>query len=301
MMMMSKLRVAVLMGGPSAEREVSLRTGAAVAEALEGAGHRVTKVDVRGPDFVIQQPCDVAFVALHGTFGEDGQVQRILEERRIAYTGCGPEASERAFDKVQTKKALVAAGVPTPPYEVLRSGQMPSMAPPFVVKPAKQGSSVGIGRVWEESQIAAALQEAFRFDDAVLVEKMIVGKELTVGILGETVLPVVHIEPVDGFYDFEHKYTPGRTLYHCPAQLTNGSARHAQEAAAAAHQALGCQVYSRVDVLLDEDCNPWVLEANTIPGMTATSLLPRAAKEAGFGFAELCEEIIKLSLDVRMP
>ncbi|MEZ5405262.1 MAG: D-alanine--D-alanine ligase [Verrucomicrobiia bacterium] len=292
------MKIVVLKGGISAEREVSLRSGAAVAKALREKGHEVSELDVVSEEFGVPV-CDVVFIALHGTFGEDGQVQAILDKQNLIYTGCGQMASEKAFDKVVSKEIFVNHEVPTPAFEICKKGQHPSLALPFVVKPSRQGSSVGISRVMSQEKVDSALTLAFQYDDEVIVEQMIVGKELTVGILGDQALPVVHIEPQEGFYDYQNKYTSGRTLYHCPANLSKSVKEAVQEAALSAHRALGCEVYSRVDVLLDEQERPWVLEANTIPGMTETSLLPKAAAAAGIGFADLCERIVFLSQAMR--
>lgn len=292
------MKIVVLKGGISAEREISLRSGAAVAKALREKNMEVVELDVVSEKFSVP-PCDVVFIALHGTFGEDGQVQEILDQQGYIYTGCGKAASEKAFDKVISKEIFVQNHVPTPAFEIYHKGDSPSLNFPVVVKPSRQGSSVGISRVMSKGQWDSALALAFQYDDSVIVEKMIVGKELTVGILGDQALPIVHIEPQEGFYDYQNKYTAGRTLYHCPAALSDSVTAAVQKAAWEAHQALGCEVYSRVDVLLDEQEKPWVLEANTIPGMTETSLLPKAAAVAGFSFADLCEHIVFLSRDVR--
>lgn len=294
------MKICVLKGGPSAEREVSLRSGAAVAAALRGVGHEVSEVDVKGADFAVPAGTGVVFVALHGTFGEDGEVQRILEGRGLAYTGCGVASSARAFDKLDSKRAFVAGGVPTPEFEVCGRGTPRSPIPlPVVVKPLRQGSSVGVTRVTAECLWTGAVEAALGFGATVLVERMVHGRELTVGILGDAALPVVEIVPREGFYDYSNKYTAGRTDYFCPAELGAETTARVQAAALAAHRALGCEVYSRVDVLLDAAGAPWVLEANTIPGMTETSLLPKAAREAGLEFGPLCERIIELSLEIR--
>lgn len=289
------MEIVVLKGGISAEREVSLRSGAAVAEALRAKGHEVIELDVITKDFSVPA-CDIVFIALHGTFGEDGEVQTILTEKQIPFTGCGFASSREAFDKVISKKVFLENKVPTPVFEICHRNQKPTLQLPFVVKPSRQGSSVGISRVTDAGQIEKALALAFEYDDEIIVEKLVIGKELTVGILGDKALPVVHIEPQEGFYDYQNKYTSGRTLYHCPAHLNAEVTGAVQKAALAAHHALGCEVYSRVDVLLDESQNPWVLEANTIPGMTETSLLPKSAAAAGILFGDLCEKIIELSL-----
>lgn len=258
------------------------------------------EVDVRGADFEVPRGVDVVFVALHGTFGEDGEVQRILDGRGLPYTGCGPESSARAFDKLESKRAFEAGGVPTPPYAVCGAeAEHPPLPLPVVVKPPKQGSSVGVTRVTDGGLWMEAVREALRFGDSFLVERMVVGRELTVGVIGDEALPVVEIVPREGFYDYRNKYTAGKTEYFCPAQLPDAVTARVQEAALGAHRSLGCEVYSRVDVLLDGAGAPWVLEANTIPGMTETSLLPKAARAAGMEFGPLCERIIALSLDAR--
>lgn len=292
------MRVVVLKGGVSAEREVSLRSGAAVAKALRAKGHETMELDVTAKDFLVPS-CDIVFIALHGTFGEDGEVQDILIQKQIPFTGCGAAASRRAFDKVISKKVFLENKVPTPLFEICHKNKRPTLKLPFVVKPSRQGSSVGISRVTDLGQIEKALALALEYDDEIIVEKLVVGKELTVGILGDKALPIVHIEPQEGFYDYQNKYTAGRTFYHCPAHLNSQVTESVQKAALAAHNSLGCEVYSRVDVLLDEEQNPWILEANTIPGMTETSLLPKGAAAAGISFGDLCEKIIELSLKKR--
>lgn len=297
---MRAMRISVLDGGISAEREVSLRTGAAVTSALRALGHDVTEVLVESKDFRLPVGCEAVFIALHGTFGEDGEVQRILDGRGIPYTGCGADSSARAFDKLASKRAFLAAGVPTPEFAVCGpETDLSPISPPVVVKPPRQGSSVGVTRVTDPARWRDALEEALRFDNPVLVEKMIFGRELTVGILGAEALPVIEIVPHEGFYDYANKYTAGRTEYRCPASLPPGATERVQAAALAAHRSLGCEVYSRVDVLLDADGAPSVLEVNTIPGMTETSLLPKAAAASGISFGALCERILGLSLELR--
>jgi D-alanine-D-alanine ligase len=289
--------VPVLMGGPSKEREVSLRSGAAVARALESLGANVVPVDVHGPDFVLPPDPFVVFNLLHGTFGEDGQVQKELERRGVPYTGEGTEGSCLAFDKIASKKRFRAAGVPTVDFEVLRSPEEPpTFSLPFVVKAPRQGSSVGVHIVDTPEKLAPALVDCFSLDHEVLVEKYFAGRELTVGILGREPLPVVEIVPKGGFYDYEHKYTKGGSDYFVPARITPEETARVQAAAVAAHDSLGLSVYSRVDVMLAPDGSLNVLEINTIPGMTETSLLPKAAAEAGLSFAALCAKIGELSL-----
>jgi len=293
---LKNLHLAVLMGGPGSEREVSLRSGAAVANALRQGGYRVTEVDVQGPDFALPDDTGLCINMLHGTFGEDGQLQALLDARGLAYTGEGAAASRTAFDKLASKKLFEQCGVPTPRWEVLQPGQQPSLPLPIVVKAPREGSSVGVHLVREPAQLEAALADCANLDREILVEELVEGRELTVGVVGDRAMAVVEIRPHEGFYDYAHKYTKGASDYFCPAPLDEGTARCVQATALAAHRALGLEVYSRVDILLRADGTPFVLEANTIPGMTETSLLPKAAAAAGLSFLGLCEEIAQLSL-----
>lgn len=293
------LTIAVLMGGPSAEREVSLKTGAAVVAALRSAGHLVHEVDPQNGELNLPSGVEVVFLALHGTYGEDGTVQRQLEAQGVAYTGCGPDASHVAFDKVLTKERCVAAGVPTPRYLVLRSPAVPwpiDWRPPVVLKPVRQGSSVGLRFVDRIEDWDAALAEAFRYDREVLMEERITGRETTVAILDGVPLPVVEIRPKQGAYDYENKYTSGRTEYFCPAPFEPKQTERIQAAALAAFAAVGGRDYGRIDVMVHVDGTPFVLEVNTLPGMTETSLLPKAAAAAGLSYAALCERMIELAL-----
>jgi D-alanine-D-alanine ligase len=293
------LHLAVLMGGPGSEREVSLRSGAAVARAFRGAGYRVSEVDVRSPDFELPPGTDLCVNMIHGTFGEDGQIQSILDRRGIAYTGEGEAGSRIAFDKLASKKLFVAAGVPTPRWEVLAPKSKPTLPLPVVVKAPREGSSVGVHLVREAGQLDAALADCANLDREILVEELVEGRELTVGVVGDRALAAVEIRPHEGFYDYAHKYTKGASEYFCPAPLDEATTRRVQETALAAHRALGLQVYSRVDILLRADGEPFVLETNTIPGMTETSLLPKAAAAVGVDFLALCEEIARISLQSR--
>ena len=290
------LHLAVLMGGPGSEREVSLRSGGAVAHALRQAGYRVSEVDVRGPEFILPEDTGLCVLMMHGTFGEDGQIQAILERRGIPYTGEGEAASRVAFDKLESKKLFLQAGVPTPRWEVLAPGQRPTLPLPIVVKVPREGSSVGVHLVREPAQLEGALADCAALDREILVEELVEGRELTVGVVGDQATAVVEIRPHEGFYDYAHKYTKGASEYFCPAPLDEITTRLMQETALAAHRALGLKVYSRVDILLRADGTAFVLEANTIPGMTETSLLPKAAAVAGLSFLGLCEEIARLSL-----
>ena len=298
-------RVAVLKGGPGSEREVSLATAAGVAKALRSLGAEVTEVDVRGPEFTLPDDSEIAFIAIHGTFGEDGQLKQILEDRGLAYTGEGVDGSKRAFDKLLSKQKFTQHGVNTPRWEVIRAGEVPTFALPYVVKAPRQGSTVGVHIVKEESEIAPALRDVARYDREFLVEEFIPGRELTVGVLGDLALPVLEIIPKSGFYDFNNKYpflnpqAGGGAEHVCPAAIPGEITGRIQDLALLACNSLGLKVYSRVDILLAESNQPFVLEVNTIPGMTEASLLPEAAGVAGISYAELCARIIELSLAAR--
>jgi D-alanine-D-alanine ligase len=291
----------VLMGGPGTEREVSLATGRGVSKALRSLGAEVVEVDVLDKDFQLPSDIELAFIALHGTFGEDGQVQQILEDRGVAYTGDGVEASRLAFDKIRSKEKFHEHGVKTPDWETLQVFRRPRMEPPLVVKAPRQGSTVGVYIVKEAEKIREAVFEAARYDSELLIEKFVPGRELTVGILGDQALPILEIIPKGGFYDFSNKYpflnpqAGGGAQHVCPAQIDPELTRKIQELALMAHRALGLQVYSRVDVILSQNGEPFVLEANTIPGMTEASLLPEAAAAAGIKYVDLCVRIIQLS------
>jgi D-alanine-D-alanine ligase len=298
---MKKLKIAVLMGGPSAEREVSLRSGTAVANALMATGAKVVPIDVRDSSFTMPTDVDAAFVALHGTFGEDGTLQRMLEDSGIAYTGSGPEASARAFDKIAAKAEFLAAGISTPKYEVFNRGHtdprcVASLGFPLVVKPARQGSSVGISIVQEQGDFEEACQIAWRYDDHLLIEQFIAGRELTVGILDGRALPVVEVRPKHGFFTYKAKYTEGQTEYLVPAPLDPHTESQTKALALRAHDCLGCRDYSRVDLILAETGELFVLEVNTIPGFTETSLVPKAAQAAGMEFSELCTRLLQMAL-----
>lgn len=288
-------KVAVLMGGPGAEREVSLRSGAAVGRALRAAGAVVEEIDIREPAFDLPGDIALAYNMIHGTFGEDGQLQEILEARGIPYTGEGVAASRLAFDKILSKEKFDAFNVPTAAWHIVRRAEPLPIAPPFVLKAPRQGSSVGVHIIKDPAAAPAALEDCLRFGDEVLIEEFFTGRELTVGILGDEALPIVEIVPNEGFYDYAHKYTKGASEYFVPADIGDDATKAVQQAALAAKRALGLQVYSRVDVLLAPDGRLNVLEINTIPGMTETSLLPKAAAVAGLDFPALCERIAALS------
>jgi D-alanine-D-alanine ligase len=297
-------KIAVLCGGPSSEREVSLRSGSGVANALRLLGADAFEIDVRDGKFHLPAGTELAFNALHGTFGEDGTIQAILDERGIPYTGEGETGSRLAFDKIESKKRFIECGVPTAPYVTLRKGEIPNLAVPYVVKVPCQGSSVGVYLVKDLHERDAALEKAFAQADSILVEAFIKGRELTVGVLGENVLPIIEIRPRGGFYSYENKYTwtnrGGAAEHECPARLSRREKAVVESAALAAHRSLELEIYSRVDIILDANREPQVLEVNTIPGMTETSLLPEAAAAAGISMAQLCEFIVQLSLERRL-
>ena len=297
--MSKKLKIVVMLGGPSAERKVSLRSGAGVAQALRSLGHTVMELDPEKPNWILPPETDVFFLALHGTYGEDGTVQAQLEKLGVPYTGCDAEASRIAFDKVLTKQRCVAAGVPTAKFLVVESAKTPwplGWQPPVVVKPVRQGSSVGLQFVERVADWPGALAEALRYDSRVLVEEKIAGREVTVGILDGEALPVVEICPKTGAYDYRNKYTAGCTEYFCPADFDAAATKRIQDAALGAFHAIGGRDYARVDVMVRANGEPVVLEVNTLPGMTETSLLPKAAAAIGISYAELCQRMIDLAL-----
>ncbi len=297
--MSRKLNITVMLGGPSAEREVSLRTGTAVVQALRSLGHTVNELDPRTPDWTLPAGTEVVFLALHGTYGEDGTVQRQLDLLGVPYTGCDAEASRIAFDKVLTKEKCLQAGVPTAKYVTVTSPAVPlpaGLTLPLVAKPSRQGSSVGLQFIERAEDWGAALAESLKFDSEVLIEEKIVGRETTVAILAGQPLPVVEIRPKTGSYDYQRKYTAGATEYFCPADFDAATTKRIQEAALGAFVAVGGRDYSRVDVMVRADGSPVVLEVNTLPGMTETSLLPKAAAAAGMTYAELCQRMIDLAL-----
>jgi len=288
-----------MLGGPSAEREVSLRSGAAVAKALRSLGHEVHELDPRNGSWSLPPKTDVVFLALHGTYGEDGTVQRRLDELGAIYTGCDAESSRIAFDKVLTKKRCLEAKVPTAKFLIVNSEETPwpeNWQPPLVVKPVRQGSSVGLQFVERAEEWQKALAEALKFDSEVLVEEKIAGRETTVGILAGQPLPIVEVRPKTGSYDYKNKYTTGCTEYFCPADFDSATAKRIQTAALGAFKAVGGRDYARVDVMVRPGGKPVVLEVNTLPGMTETSLLPKAAAATGLNYAQLCQRMVDLAL-----
>lgn len=291
-------RVAVLMGGTSSEREVSLRSGAAVVQGLKEAGFDAVPV-VLDADRVERLPdgAEAVFIALHGGYGENGGVQADLDRLGVPYTGPGAAASRITIDKIATKRVLEAAGVPTAPYEVLERGNDRLSLPlPVVVKPPRDGSSVGISKVVEPGQWPEALRTA-RAADAkgeVLVEAYIPGREWTVGVIGGEALPVVEIQAPDGWYGYAEKYTKGTTQYVFPDSAEDAPLiAQCQMLALLSFQAVGCRGVSRIDFRVTPDGKPYVLEINTVPGFTATSLLPKAAARMGLSFSALCARLLE--------
>jgi D-alanine-D-alanine ligase len=294
-------KIAVLMGGPGSERDVSLATGRGVSKALRSLGAEVVDVDVHDENFALPKDVDLAFITIHGTFGEDGQLQKILEERGVPYTGDAVEASRTAFDKILSKEKFREHKVVTPEWEVIEVGNRPTISIPLVVKPARQGSTVGVVIVKNASELDSAMAEAGKYDRKLLIEKFVPGRELTIGVLGDQALPILEIIPKGGFYDFINKYpflnpqAGGGAEHVCPAKIDLNKTKQIQEQALRAFRALGLVVYGRVDVLLSDSGDPFVLEVNNIPGMTEASLLPEAAAAAGITYVDLCARIIALS------
>jgi D-alanine-D-alanine ligase len=302
---MRKERVGVLMGGCSAERDVSLRTGEGVADALEGLGYSVTRLvwtpDGLAPDELLRSASvDVVFVALHGRGGEDGCIQGLLELRGIPYTGSGVLASALAMDKLKAKEMFRLHNVPTPPYYVVRRADLDSLEDlhgsfgfPVIAKPRREGSSVGLAKASDLTELKAAAERALRFDDDVLVERYVRAAEIHVGLLNGRVLGAIEVVPRSGLYDYRAKYTPGLTEYICPPRVASTRLRGVMNLAERAAAALSCWGACRVDLLVTEGENEYVLEVNTLPGLTPTSLLPKIAAAAGFEYPALCEAIVE--------
>ena len=320
---MKPKNIAVLMGGISTEREVSLRSGNAVAKALTEAGFNVSCIDVKDEKIeeLDHMEIDVAFIALHGYFGEDGGVQELLESKGIPYTGSGINASKLAMDKLATKKCFVEAGLTTPDYITVTEFQefteiqqeINNLGLPVVLKPTRNGSSIGISIIKDIKNLQTGLEKAFEFGYELLIEKYIKGRELTLGILDDKALPIIEIKTAVEFYNYDAKYKDNRTEY-LIVKTTSGNDKNtvedflnntgylspslyneAQELALNAHKVLGCRGFSRVDMLLDNIGKFYLLEVNTIPGFTEKSLLPKAAKAAGMSFSSLCKKIAELA------
>lgn len=298
--------VAVLMGGVSSEREVSLHSGEGVARALREAGFNVLEVDIREPDLscLNNLDFDVAFLALHGAFGEDGKIQALLEEAGIAYTGSGPEASRDAMDKVVSKRKFADQGIPISDYLVIDT--VPDDAAAFdvakrlsskvVVKPSAQGSSIGVSIVGIED-LARAAAEALAFDGRAIIEPYIAGRELTVPIIGGEALPIIELKPLSEFFDYTAKYTKGQTHYIIDPDLPGDIERSARRYAIEAFNCLGCSDLARVDMIYQDGGGVLVLEVNTIPGFTETSLVPMAAAAVGRDFPTLCGDLVRMALE----
>jgi len=295
--------IGVLMGGPSAERDISLKSGGAVLTHLSSVGYRVEPCDFRNEEELEKElkekGIDLAFLALHGHYGEDGGVQTFLETLKIPYTGSSAPTSQLAFDKWASRKTFSEKGLLTPEAILLETPETPpslNYEYPLVVKPVSQGSSLGLTIVDVPEFLPSALHEAFTYGDRVLIERFIAGSELTVGILDEVPLPVIQILPEGRCYDYEAKYVSDKTQFLIPAPIEDRLTETVQQVALRAHQALGCYAFSRVDLLLNKKGEPVILEVNTIPGLTARSLLPKACEAVGISFLELCERILLLAV-----
>lgn len=310
------MKVLVLMGGTSAEREVSLQSGTAVLEALRNIGYQAEgwDFDPETLDTIQKSKPDVVFIALHGKPGEDGTVQGLLDLWGIPYTGSGLATSAICIDKCLTKKYLALEGIPTAPYVIIGQNEYENnsretcrnlaskLGVPLVVKPPTQGSSIGTVIIKDSSQIGPAIEQAFKYDNFVLAEQYIAGSEVTVGILGNhdhdlQVLPIIEITSANEFYDYDSKYTQGKCEHIIPARIKEDVQHKVNQIAAAAYRLLRCRGFGRVDFRIDEKGNPFVLEVNTIPGMTAMSLVPDAARAAGISFEQLVDRIVKLALE----
>lgn len=298
---LKKKKTGVMMGGFSHEREISLKTGKAILKALTEKGYTAIPIDL-GDDIaekLVKEKIECAFLALHGRFGEDGTLQGMLELMRIPYTGSGVLASALAMHKIMSKKFFLCEKIPTPRFEVFKREEIRKDPPgkislplPVVVKPAREGSTIGISVVRKDEELGPALTKAGEYDEEILVEEFMKGREITVGILENIPLPVIEIVPKSGFYDYHSKYTKGETQYILPARIPREKYLYAQEISLKAFQKLGCSGVARVDLMTDENENPSVIDVNTMPGMTETSLLPMAARYAGIPFEDLVERIL---------
>lgn len=299
-------RIGVLMGGPSSEREISLKSGRAVYQALKEQGLDVVTLDIRksARETLKKARISCAFIALHGKFGEDGTIQRILKSLHIPYTGSGVMASSLCLDKVASRRIFRRHHIPIPEYAILnrkswkRKLKRVCLEFPVIVKPSNQGSSIGLTFVDREANLNSALELAFNYNDTIIIEEYIKGREITVGILQEKPLPVVEILPKKGLFDFQAKYESGQSRYIVPAKLPQAQYRQAQRIGLLAHKVLGCRTFSRVDMILGKG-GPIVLEVNSIPGLTSMSLLPMAARAYGINFSQLCLKIIYSTLKER--
>jgi D-alanine-D-alanine ligase len=316
--MITDKKIAVLAGGVSAEREVSLRSGAAIYKALKERGYDAMLIDATGDfwDSIISQGVEIVFIALHGGHGENGAVQGMLEVMGIPYTGSGVPASAMAMDKEASKKIFLYHGIPVPSFCLAHKSELPADAGelsrgssiggfridfdmPWVIKPVAEGSSIGVHIVRERGALQAAITDALRYGDKIIIEKYIRGKEIQIGILCNRAIGGVEVRPSLEFYNYEAKYTPGLTKYILPPEVTETEYEKLKTTALRAHMALGCSGATRVDLMLDENGDEYMLEVNTIPGMTETSLLPKIAGLSGLDFGDLIEEIIRSALKGR--
>lgn len=297
------MKITVLMGGKSSERDISIRSGTAVVGALRKKGHDVSALDPKESDFIerlLSLKPDAVFIALHGRYGEDGCIQGLLECLELPYTGSSVQASALCFDKQITKDVLQGHGIPLAEHQVYeKTSDLTvwlahySMAYPVIVKPTREGSTIGMTRVQNREQLQPAMAQALGFGSTVLVEKYIEGREVTVSILNGEALPIVEVVPKGGFYDFKAKYTKGQTQYIVPAPLDATLSDTLQKLSVRIYNILKCSGAARADYMLDRDLQPYFLEVNTIPGMTETSLLPMAAGQQGYSFEDLCEAIVQ--------
>ncbi|MBN1872102.1 MAG: D-alanine--D-alanine ligase [Candidatus Omnitrophica bacterium] len=294
-------KIGVLAGGPSNERDISIKSGRAVYEALKRAGCAVAWIELGKSDMqrlLKKEEFDVAFIALHGAFGEDGSIQRLLKLMKKPYTGSGPLASKRALDKIASRRIFERNDIPFPEYRILRKSRakIPNGLPfPLVVKPRFEGSSLGLSLARDKGEFYQSCRAAFRYSDDILVERFISGREITVGVLDRMPLPVVEIIHKGIFYDFNAKYNDKETRYVVPASLPQGIYKRAQALGLASHNALRCSDISRVDMLLDSEDNIYVLEVNSIPGLTERSLFPKAAGALGINFENMCLKLLDLA------
>ena len=291
-------RIGVLMGGISREREISLKTGSAMLKALQEGGYQAMGIEVSADicPRLLEAHIEVAMIALHGRWGEDGTVQGLLELLRIPYTGSGVLASALAMNKIKAKEIFLYHGLPTPEFVTFAQGKEagePPFPPPWVVKPASEGSTIGIDIVMDQEGLQQAVKRAAEYDHEVFVERFIKGKELTVAILKGRPLPIVEIVPMGGFYDYQAKYTPGQTDYILPARISEQQEQEIGELGLKAYHALGCSGCARVDLFLSEKGEAFITEVNTLPGMTETSLVPKAAAHVGISFLKLVEIILE--------
>jgi D-alanine-D-alanine ligase len=302
------MRIAVLQGGRSAERDVSLRSGAQVAAALRGRGHDVAQVDLERDvwERLRDGGFDCVFVALHGRLGEDGTVQGMLELLDLPYTGSGVLASALCIDKTRTNLLLRAEGFAVPDFEEFEGDQVEPLAEryglPVVVKPVREGSTIGVTIARDDDALASGLVLARRYDARVMVQRFVAGTEITIGVLATPelcVLPTLEITYENATYDYDAKYTEGRSHHVIPARIPERAREAAAGAAARAFRAVGCEGMARIDFIVDRHCVPWVLEVNTVPGLTELSLLPDAANAAGISFADLCERLVRHGVDRR--